>query len=933
WMTEAEATDPGYWARHLYEPVRFDAGLAELLGDPDRVLLEVGPGQTLGGFARQQPSAPGGPAPLAVGSLRHVWEETADEAYLLGALGRLWTAGVLPDWRGVFGGERRGRVPLPTYPFERSSYWIRPANGARPAVEASAPAPATEPPREREPGEWFHLPSWRRTLAPAARSDGPRSWLVLDDGEGVGAHVAERLRQAGHAVALAAAGDAFARTGDGWTLRPGEADDFRALLRALAAEGRAPDEVLHLWALPAAAEDEQPDAALARWGERGWHALRALAHALADEGGERPLRVQVLASQTQGVESVDSVIPEKALLLGALRTLGQEDPRVACRAVDVEPLRPGDPRWERRSGRIASEAMSGAAEPAAAWRGHLRYAQGWERTPVDGAAPPVRTLRERGVYLVTGGLGGVGLRIAGFLAREHRARLVLTARAPFPSPERWDGWVAEHGEDDPVSRSIAELRRMWALGAEVMTAAADAADEEAMRALVERVRARWGRLDGVVHAAGVVHGHSVYQSLPALTRDDAAAQFRAKVAGTRVLQRVLPGDLDFCLLVSSNSTVLGGLGLGAYAAANTFLDAFAAERHRAGDTGWISLGTDGWPRTDASAGIGGQDREDLRMTPPQVEEVLRLALGHSTVPHLVAAMGDLDARLDQWLPARPPASPASAPAPAADGAVPPAGIGPSTASGAPAVARSPRELLSLSGPYVEPREGTERQLQDLWQRLLGVEGVGAEDNFFELGGHSLLGTRLIARVRQEMGVELPIQALFRSPTIAEMAEEITEAKLGAMDPGALEAALDEVLRLPPEQVRALLDGGAAPAGAASAESSGEASGPAAESALDAAGDDGPAAADAGAGVQDRLASLWAELLGVQPKPTDDFFLLGGHSLLATQLMTRILETFGVELELRLVFQARNLEALASSIESALAGVPDALSYEEAMSLV
>jgi amino acid adenylation domain-containing protein len=801
WMTEAEATDPGYWARHLCQPVRFDAGIAELLADPDRVLLEVGPGQTLGGFARQRPPAEGRPAPLAVGSLRHAWEETADGAYLLGALGRLWTAGAAPDWRGVFAGERRRRVPLPTYPFERSSYWIRPASPSaeKPTGRSSASA------RKTEPAEWFSVPSWRRTLAPAAVAGDARSWLVLDDGEGVGARVAERLRQAGHSVALAAAGDAFGRAGDGWTLRPGEVDDFRALFAALAAEGWAPDEVLHLWALPAAAEDEAPDAALARWGERGWHALRALAHALADEGGERPVRVQVVASETQGVESADRVVPEKALLLGALRTLGQEEARAACRAVDVESMRPGDPRWDRRVERIVTEAVSGAAEPAVAWRGHHRYAQAWEPARIDPAAPPARTLREGGVYLVTGGLGVVGLRIARFLARQHRARLVLTGRSPLPAPQAWDAWVAEHGEDHPDSRRIAELRTIEALGAEVMTAAADVADEEAMRALLEQVRGRWGRLDGVIHAAGVVQGHSVNHFLAALTREDADEQFRAKVVGTRVLHRILPAEVDFCLLLSSSSSVLGGVGMGAYGAANTFLDAFAAERHRVGDPRWFSVGTDSWPRAGASTRGGGQGVDELRMTADEAEEMTRLALGHSTVPFLLVAMGDLYARLEQWLSAH---AAAAAPSPVPEG---PAGIAASTAPGAPGATRSPREMLSLSGPYVAPREGTEGQLQDLWERLLGVEGIGAHDNFFALGGHSLLGTRLIARVRQEMGVELPIQALFRSPTIAQMAAEIAEAKLAAVDPGALEAALNEVLGLPPEQVRALLDGEAAAA--------------------------------------------------------------------------------------------------------------------------
>jgi phthiocerol/phenolphthiocerol synthesis type-I polyketide synthase E len=148
-MTAAEAADPSYWARHLCEPVRFDAGVATLLADPGRVLLEVGPGQTLGTFVRQRPAVAGRSAPAVVASLRHAWEEAADSAYLLGALGRLWTAGIAPDWQGVYGGERRLRIPLPTYPFEHVRYWIGAADDAHPP--APNPPVASDPPAVMAP--------------------------------------------------------------------------------------------------------------------------------------------------------------------------------------------------------------------------------------------------------------------------------------------------------------------------------------------------------------------------------------------------------------------------------------------------------------------------------------------------------------------------------------------------------------------------------------------------------------------------------------------------------------------------------------------------------------------------------------------------------------------------------------------------------------
>ncbi len=143
WITEAEAVDPSYWARHLCKPVQFSPGVAALLNDPAIVLLEVGPGQTLGALAAQQPGA--ALDRVALSSLRPPKGDQSEFELLLKTVGRLWSAGVEIDWSGFYAGQQRRRVPLPPYPFERRRYWIDPpSSSANPDIVAVASENLTE---------------------------------------------------------------------------------------------------------------------------------------------------------------------------------------------------------------------------------------------------------------------------------------------------------------------------------------------------------------------------------------------------------------------------------------------------------------------------------------------------------------------------------------------------------------------------------------------------------------------------------------------------------------------------------------------------------------------------------------------------------------------------------------------------------------------
>jgi malonyl CoA-acyl carrier protein transacylase/acyl carrier protein len=137
WMQAAEATDPGYWVRHLRQAVRFSESIRELLGDSSRILLEVGPGNTLCTLAKQHIEDP--KERVVLSSMRHPKEERSDVEFILTTLGKLWLAGVEVNWQGFYQDERRQRIALPTYPFQRQRFWIHPQNPPQgyPAYQAA----------------------------------------------------------------------------------------------------------------------------------------------------------------------------------------------------------------------------------------------------------------------------------------------------------------------------------------------------------------------------------------------------------------------------------------------------------------------------------------------------------------------------------------------------------------------------------------------------------------------------------------------------------------------------------------------------------------------------------------------------------------------------------------------------------------------------
>ncbi|MEU2612181.1 SDR family NAD(P)-dependent oxidoreductase [Micromonospora sp. NPDC007271] len=627
WITEAQATDPAYWAAHLRQPVRFGACVATLLAEGTWALVECGPGKQLANLARMQVAKAGEAqrklTPL--GSLPGPGESTGDLATLLGSAGALWCAGV-PVRLAVDPDARR--VPLPTYPFERRRYWVEPD-----PEEQVAAAPVETGPRPLP--EWFAVPVWRQA-APARATAPLGRCLVLADGPRGEALVAA-LRAAGDDPVEVRAGDVFAAAADGFRLRPGVREDHEALVAALGAD--LPRRVVHAYALDGARAGTDVAAAWAAQ-DRGFFSALHLVQALAGAGltaDEHGVTLDLVTAGIGDVRGDDLVRPEHATLAGLARVLPVELPGLTVRLVDAD-LTADASTVDALVAELRSPVDPG--HPEVALRRDRRWVTGYEQVTVDTEGES-GALREGGRYLITGGLGGIGVTLAEDFARRVRAKLVLLARSGLPERDRWDEHLAVHGGADRAGRAIAAIRRMEAVGAEVLVLAADVTDPADLRRVREAAEARFGGLDGIVHAAGLPGGGMAEIK----ERAEAERVLAPKLAGTLALAQVF-GDLplDFVALCSSITAVIGGFGQVDYCAANNFLDAFA----RAG-AGFrapvVSQNWGGWAEvgmaveTNAPAGFRAAGRDVV--TSPVAHPVLttKVAGPDGTVLHGLVSAG------------------------------------------------------------------------------------------------------------------------------------------------------------------------------------------------------------------------------------------------------------------------------------------------------
>jgi len=749
WVSRELVSKGDYWVRHVREGVRFSVGMSELLrGEGERILMEIGPGQSLSALVRQH--AEYGSRHGVERVLRGDQESVSDWHYLLRSVGRLWLRGLEIDWGGYYSSERRRRVSLPTYPFERKRYWID-GNPFAVIEEVRAKNSATE--KKGDVGEWFYVPCWKQSILTKSKDHRSQKYLVFINETGFGIELIRYMQKSAFEFVIVKSGNNFNQLDHNiFEINPRNGEDYNLLLSRLIGEHKLPDVVIHSWLVD---EPDNPSRDLKNIGtilESGFYSLIHFARATANQKIEKKIRLYIVSNNLQKVLGDEPLCPEKATVLGPIKVIPQEMPWLQCSSIDLNLADLKDARLPILIGSLFEESQF-STDTIIAYRGNRRWVQTFEQKLLNPVPETPSVLRKQGVYLITGGLGRVALALSEHLARRIQPRLILVGRSDFPDKTSWRAWLHSHDNNDPVSRKISQLQKIEQLGAIVSLVAADVADEESMNRLIAEAENLFGGINGVIHAAGdTMEDHL----LPAerIISSSCECQFRPKLHGLIVLEKLLRHkNLDFFITTSSISCILGGLGFTAYVAANTFMDAFVQKQNQISSFRWMSINWDAWQFDESSDQTTqfGKSVIKMAMTPAEGYETFSRILSWLETEQVVVSTGDLFRRMRQWLRNEEDSE----------------------------QNKVVRNLISVldtngSGRSLKSKNQLEVLLSEIWQEHLGIECIGKNDNFFELGATSLDLVQVNKKLKQQIGRDISVVTMFQYPMIGALAKYLID---------------------------------------------------------------------------------------------------------------------------------------------------------------
>jgi acyl transferase domain-containing protein/acyl carrier protein len=547
-LAAGEMSEPGYWRRQVRQPVRFQEGIEALAGY--QTFVEAGPGSTLSGLGQQSLEAG---ERLWVQSLRKnrgEWEQ------MLAALGSLYMQGAEVNWAGYDEPYARRRVPLPTYPFERQRYWVE----ARP--QQAAPKIVAKNPEQTD--GWFHRIGWHGSEIPETPLvSSHEHWLVLGaPSDSISRAVAAAMTGAGRSCQVASE----------WK-------------RDFVTNGSRPTGIVDLRAIQDAAPIAESCARLS-------HLIRHIAEA---GGPDQRLWVITRGAQLAGFER-GCISPWQVPLWGLGRSIASEHPDLWGGMVDLDP----DAESSQQAELLCRHLLNPNGEDQVALRSGRRLVARLQRQSLPAAlANPLRT---DGAYLITGGLGDLGIEVARWMVNRGARRLVLMGRSSLPLRSQWRELPPEH----PRFRVVSSLLELEWLGASIETVALDVGDSAAVQEYFHRYQEECRPpFKGIVHAAGIAQPVPIADAL----YEDFVSHFRAKVDGAWNLHSALEKEpLDFFILFSSASAVLNSPRIGPYAAANAFLDALAHYRRGLGLTA-TSINWGAWTETGMLTHAVAADRD------------------------------------------------------------------------------------------------------------------------------------------------------------------------------------------------------------------------------------------------------------------------------------------------------------------------------------
>ncbi|MCX2584720.1 type I polyketide synthase [Pedobacter sp. MR22-3] len=720
-VSDQEVGHGDYWVKHLRETVNFSMGIESVLLSKDCILLEVGPGKALSTLVMTNYMR-NGDRHKVISLSGYGGSKQGFPDDLRTGMGKLWEFGLSVNWSGYYSGEKRRRVPLPGYSFDQRRYPVH-VNSFKMISDLIGEKKVV---KQAQISDWLYHPGWKLSLAKEEVAGGnQQTVLIFADQLGVCEALAGDYRNDGDEVILVYSGENY-KQHDAlhFELRSGSGDDYAQLMQRLTVLGLFPGRVIHGWGISSDSCEEEVS-------NDYFYSLAELCKSLQEHQGLSGKAVLLLTSGLHEVLDPLDGFSEKSLSPALLKVLSQEYPSLLTSHIDISLKDMG-------GSLLYTETRFAEQGKVISLRHGRRWEQHYDRISVLGNS--VGVFKSGSVYLITGGLGAAGYQLGLELLEQLNCRVILVGRTILPEREQWGSVLSAVGTERRIKEKLIRLQELEQRG-DVVYLSCEIENLSAFEKIVNEAEGEFGQINGVIHAAGIVGGSSV-NAVSDLKRSDYEQQFAPKVSGLAVLAKVFGEKaLDFCILTSSLSAVLGGVGFGAYGSANAFMDHYINEQRSQGRLkNWVSVNLDG---------IDLENEHSLSINRSELLGTLAAAL-QTGLPQVVVSTTALNERLDKWvygmndeLTTKP-------------------------LSVKPTSAMPEEENSSLNE--------TQLALRKIWIKILGNDIIGLHDNFYDLGGHSLSAMRLSASIKSEFNMELSFEKFFELNTIDLMSQWIMENK-------------------------------------------------------------------------------------------------------------------------------------------------------------
>ncbi|NER47858.1 MAG: alpha/beta fold hydrolase [Symploca sp. SIO1A3] len=599
-LATTEITTPEYWCRHVRESVKFAASMETLRSQGYEILVEIGPKPTLLGMARDCLSDLETRNVAFLPSLR---QGKSDWQQILRSLTTLYLRGIRVNWSGFDQDYPRRRVLLPTYPFQRQRYW----------VENNQESHFPFPDNQRPTTNWLYEVEWQpQTLqskeyllapptstaeqngtgvlsqpavntAPKEQKISSGSWLILADTQGIGQQLAKILTAKGETCTIAFPGKEYQQLPEQeFRLNPANPADFQSLLETVQSSQHPLQGVVHLWSLDQVKTQDLTETSLNDSIQQGCSSTLHLVQALVKTKFVQPPALWLVTRGVQPVGKEPKVLGVSASpLWGMGKVIALEHPELNCVRIDLDPGATSNEVQELFEEIWSQKQEVGnlkILEDQVAFRNGIRQvARLIHRCQDrDTLAKDIPSFREDGTYLITGGLGGLGLLVSKWMVEQGARHLLLVGRS------------------NPKEAAKEQIKELEQGGAEVVVAQADVSEAEQVAKVLAQIEQSLPPLRGVIHAAGIIDDGILLQQ----TWERFRRVMAPKVQGAWHLHNLTQNQpLDFFILFSSAAALLGSPGQSNYGAANAFLDALAHYRRAQGLPGmsinwgiWSNIG-------------------------------------------------------------------------------------------------------------------------------------------------------------------------------------------------------------------------------------------------------------------------------------------------------------------------------------------------------